>query len=118
MRYPLNSDSLSNLTGLHLEDNALTGTIPPELGDLASLGGPLLERERTERTDSARTGSDPEPHQDRREREPIDGRDPSRDCGQLPELELLNLRNNRLTGEIPAELATREVPLGMGQVSG
>ena len=80
MRYPLNSDSLSNLTGLHLEDNALTGTIPPELGDLASLGGLYLNE------NELSGGIPPE-------------------LGAILSLTRIDVSENQLTGGIPREIA-------------
>ena len=67
------------VTGLILSSNNLTGSIPSELGDLASLRELDLYRNRL-------TGSIPS------------------ELGKLANLERLHLLTNQLTGPIPSEL--------------
>ena len=95
---------LASLRGLYLTDNDLTGSIPPELGQLASLRDLYSRRQRSHGPDSART---------RTARQPA-GPVP---LGQRPDgfrfrpnsdgstaLGILYLSNNGLTGPIPPEL--------------
>ncbi len=69
------------LTTLHLRQNNLTGTLPPELSDLPQLQ--LLDL-----GDNPLTGPIPP------------------ELGSLPQLRVLYLRNNDLTGPIPPELGS------------
>ena len=71
--------NLSNLQRLYLYDNQLTGSIPPELGNLSNL-------ERLYLYDNQLTGSIPP------------------ELGNLSNLERLYLHDNQLTGSIPPEL--------------
>ena len=73
------TDRSGNLTGLHLDFNGLTGSIPPELGDLANLAGLHLDF-------NGLTGSIPP------------------ELGDLANLTELDLSANDLTGSIPPEL--------------
>ena len=70
---------LTNLEALFLDDNRLAGSIPPELGNLMNLEALFL-------SDNQLTGSVPP------------------EMGNLMNLEQLFLNNNRLTGNIPPEL--------------
>ena len=70
---------LASLTEIKLSKNELTGPIPSELGDLASLTEMLLNR-------NALTGGIPS------------------ELGNLASLTEMNLSNNDLTGPIPSEL--------------
>ena len=85
------------VTGLNLRDMGLTGSIPPELGQLTGL-------QRVDLTHNDLTG-------------PIPGR-----LGQLANLKGLRLSNNRLSGEIPAELGNlkslKELGLGRNHLQG
>ena len=67
------------VTELHLWSNQLTGTIPPELGNLSNLEGLAIQ-------DNRLTGEIPA------------------ELGNLSNLQYLELWDNQLTGEIPAEL--------------
>ena len=67
------------VTALHLEDNELSGTIPPELGSLTKLRRLYLYRNEL-------TGPVPP------------------ELGSLASLQSLSLSSNQLTGEIPTEL--------------
>ena len=84
-RAPLNAwhgvgtDASGRVRLLDLYDNGLTGEIPPELGNLASLEYLLLGN-------NGLTGEIPP------------------ELGNLPNLSSLTLNDNRLTGEIPAKL--------------
>ena len=71
--------NLSSLESLYLGDNDLSGPIPPELGNLVNL-------ERLYLFSNALEGSIPP------------------ELGKLPNLTTLNLWNNRLEGSIPPEL--------------
>jgi Leucine-rich repeat (LRR) protein len=71
--------NLTNLIGLYLYDNQLTGSIPAELGNLTNLQWLQLEKNQL-------TGSIPA------------------ELGNLTQLTVLNLYNNQLSGSIPAEL--------------
>ena len=73
------TDVVGRVTELFLNDNGLTGPIPPELGDLASLEGLSL-------SGNALTGPVPA------------------ELGGLANLEWLDLSSNGLTGPIPARL--------------
>ena len=44
---------LANLQFLDFDDNQLNGPMPPELGNLANLGSSLARRKRTERANTA-----------------------------------------------------------------
>ena len=70
---------MSSLERLSLHDNKLTGAIPPELGDLPSLVDFWL-------SDNQLTGTIPA------------------ELGRLPKVEDLGVRNNNLSGPIPPEL--------------
>ncbi len=78
-RIPPELGNLASLENLYLSDNRLTGPIPPQLGDLASL-------ERLDLDDNQLTGSIP------------------LELGNLASLERLDLADNQLTGPIPTEL--------------
>ena len=71
--------NLASLRSLHLGNNQLTGAIPEELGNLASLRSLYLNNNQL-------TGEIPE------------------ELGNLASLVILELDNNQLTGEIPEEL--------------
>ena len=71
---------LAKLQALDLSDNTLTGAVPPELGQLAKL-------QRLDLYDNTLTGAIPP------------------ELGQLAQLQVLRLHNNTLTGAIPPELA-------------
>ena len=71
--------SLTNLTHLYLQNNELTGEIPPEIGNLTHLTGLLLY-------DNQLTGTIPT------------------EIGNLTNLEVLYLSDNQLTGEIPESI--------------
>jgi len=71
--------NLVNLEVLYLYENNLTGSIPPEIGNLANL-------EELELDSNNLTGSIPP------------------EIGSLTNLEWLNLENNDLTGSIPPEI--------------
>ena len=81
--YGVSADTLGNVTRLRLPYNALTGSIPAELGDLDSL-------EYLHLAGNALTGSIPA------------------ELGDLESLTSLYLRHNDLTGSIPAELGDLE----------
>ncbi len=91
------TDRLGSVVGIRLFGNALTGEIPPELGDLSN----LVELELSDNQLSGEIAPE---------------------LGNLTNLENLYLSNNQLSGEIPAELgmlATLKVlSLGQNQLSG
>ncbi len=101
------TDGNGRVTRLNLDDNQLTGDIPPELGDLSNLMWLYLDFNQL-------TGEIPP------------------ELGGLPNLEVLYLRSNQLTGEIPPELGglsnlevlflhinqlTGEIPTELGDLS-
>ena len=71
--------NLTNLERLYLENNQLTGSIPPEIGNLTNQSVLNLENNQL-------TGSIPP------------------EIGNLTSLDYLNLKNNLLTGSIPSEI--------------
>ena len=77
--YGVQTDDQGRVTLLNLVSNALTGEIPPELGNLANLGSLSLG-------DNRLTGEIPP------------------ELGNLANLGSLSLADNRLTGEVPPEL--------------
>ena len=77
--YGVSTDSNDRVLTLSLYNNQLTGTIPPELGDLSELDTLYLDG-------NALTGTIPT------------------QLGQLSSLKLLFLDNNDLTGSIPTQL--------------
>lgn len=79
--YGVTTDSAGRVVGLRLVNNNLTGHIPPELGDLASL----------ENLDLSRNG--------------LAGEIPP-ELGRLANLSELNLYDNQLTGALPPELGS------------
>ena len=85
------------VTELHLQDNELSGTIPPELGSLTNL-------ERLDLGVNQLTGPIPV------------------ELGSLTKLEELGLWGNQLTGQIPSELGSlsklRELWLDVNQLNG
>ena len=74
------ADGSGRVTGLNLQRNALTGTIPSDLAELKHLNSLSLD-------DNSLSGSIPA------------------ELGSLVKLTRLSLNNNRLTGTIPPELA-------------
>jgi len=90
-------DLTSLVTGLQLNDNQLTGSIPPELGNLVSLERLLLN-------DNQLSGSIPP------------------EIGDLASLKQLWLHYNQLSGAIPPELAAlpvvEQMYLGSNQLTG
>ena len=88
---------LASLTRLNLSLNELSGSIPPELGNLASLVELNLSANR------------------------LSGSIPSQ-LGNLTSLTKLNLSTNRLTGSIPPELGSltnlTELDLGFNELTG
>ena len=73
------NDANGRVTGLYLEENGLSGPIPPELGDLPNLRKMNLHENQ------------------------LSGSIPPK-LGNLSNLEWLNLSSNNLTGSIPPEL--------------
>ena len=102
------ADAYGRVTSLRLDANRLSGSIPPELGNLADLQVLDLGNNRL-------SGSIP------------------KELGNLANLQMLRLYNNRLSGEIPPELGnlvnlhtlylnwnkfTGEIPRGWGRITG
>jgi Leucine-rich repeat (LRR) protein len=89
--------NLSNLWDLHLEDNQFTGNIPSSIGDLTQLKHLGLKSNQ------------------------LSGHIPAQ-IGNLIELTWLNLFDNQLTGNIPPELGKLEnlqdIYLGLNQLTG
>ena len=71
--------NLTNLTYLYLHNNQLTGSIPPEIGNLTNLEGLYLDNNQI-------TGSIPP------------------EIGNLTNLKYLKINNNQITGSIPSEI--------------
>ena len=88
---------MTNLGGLYLQDNQLTGPIPPELGSLANLGWLYLDGNQL-------TGSIPP------------------ELGNMTNLRELRLNDNQITGDIPTEFVNLinlgTLGLGGNQLSG
>ena len=76
--------SVENTTELYLLNSGLTGTIPPEIGNLTNLTSLQLSYNQL-------TGSIPP------------------EIGNLVNLELLSIRDNQLTGEIPIEICNLNI---------
>ena len=126
--YGVNTDATGRVVQLHLEDNALTGPIPPELGNLAkltslelwvnSLSGPippklgnLANLEQLGFGGNSLSGLIPPElgnlanlEQLRLDGNALSGPIPP-ELGNLANLEVLRLTFNALTGPIPPELA-------------
>lgn len=81
--YGIQADGAGNITQLSLAENGLSGSIPPEIGALASL-------ERLDLSSNAVTGVLPA------------------EIGNLRKLEALNLSNTELDGPLPAEIGDLE----------
>ena len=99
----VSTDASGRVQGLYLPGNSLTGEIPSELGDLASL-------ESLDLRDNYLTGEVPSELGDLANLEQLwlagnglTGEIPS-ELGDLASLRWLDLRGNVLTGEIPVEL--------------
>ncbi len=86
---PREIGQLSNLEVLDLQYNALTGPIPPEIGNLANLESLRIARGTLALGGPGVAG--------------VTGSIPP-ELGKLTKLKLLDLRANRLTGPIPPEL--------------
>ena len=103
----VDTDSAGRVVGLDLEDNNLTGHVPPELGDLEHLRRLDLAANRLTGEippELANPGQleDLELHTNR-----LSGAIP-RELATLEHLYKLVLHTNELSGEIPPELGTRE----------
>ena len=79
--------NLTNLERLYLENNQLTGSIPPEIGNLTNQSVLNLENNQL-------TGSIPP------------------EIGNLTSLDYLNLKNNQLSGEIPETICDLYIEFG------
>ena len=87
--YGLSADRAGRVTRLSLEENNLTGAIPPELGNLGSLEEVYLDANNL-------TGAIPP------------------ELGRLARLDWLGLSGNNLTGAIPPELGNLASLEGLG----
>ena len=95
--------NLTGLTNLRLSNNKLTGAIPPELGNLANLGWLSLWNNDLSGEIPAELGNLSKLTFLRLEWNDLTGTIPS-ELGNLSKLNLLYLGGNRLAGTIPPEL--------------
>ena len=113
--------NLANLENLDLYNNQLTGTIPPELGNLANLEGLYLYNNQLTGTIPPELGNIANLYSLRLHENQLTGSIPP-ELGSLANLEGLYLYNNQLTGSIPLELGNianlRELSLGHNQLTG
>ncbi len=97
------TNTMGQVTGVELAENALAGPIPSELGNLSSLIGLILRENELTGEIPAELGNLTNLDQLVLRLNRLTGEIPS-ELGNLTELVTLNLGNNQLTGEIPAEL--------------
>ena len=102
------ADSAGRVTRLFLRDNNLTGTIPAELGNLASLWRLILDRNNLTGTIPAELGNLASLRQLSLVSNSLSGAIPP-ELGSLANLSRLYLHNNDLTGELPSELGSLAV---------
>ena len=102
---PAELGSLASLTILWLSGNALSGSIPPELGSLPSLEILWLDSNRLSGTIPPELGSLPGLETLRLSGNALSGPIPA-ELGNLASLSSLELASNRLSGRIPAELGS------------
>lgn len=101
--YGVDTDSAGWVAYLNLADNNLTGEIPPDLGDLASLGHLDLSGNRPKGAIPVEVGELDSLRYLRLSVNDLTGEIPA-EPGTLELLSELDLRANALTGEIPPEL--------------
>ena len=113
--------NLTQLTQLDLEDNELTGPIPPELGDLPQLRRLVLGANELTGTIPPELGGLSQLTMLDLGRNSLSGTIPS-ELGRLPRLDSLLLHRNELTGPIPPELGDlatlRRLLLALNQLTG
>ncbi len=113
--------NLTQLTQLDLEYNELTGPIPPELGDLPQLRRLVLGANELTGTIPPELGGLSQLTMLDLGRNSLSGTIPS-ELGSLPRLDSLLLHRNELTGPIPAELGNlaslRRLLLALNQLTG
>ena len=93
------------VTGLYLNDNQLSGEIPPELGGLSNLEELVLYQNRLSGEIPAKLGSLANLERLELQGNQLSGEIPA-ELGSLANLEWLGLSFNQLSGEIPAELGS------------
>ncbi|MXW09885.1 MAG: hypothetical protein F4X47_01545 [Gammaproteobacteria bacterium] len=113
--------NLTQLTQMDLEDNELTGPIPPELGDLPQLRRLVLGANELTGTIPPELGRLSQLTMLDLGRNSLSGTIPS-ELGRLPRLDSLLLHRNELTGPIPLELGNlaslRRLLLALNQLTG
>ena len=125
------TDEDGRVIALLLHNNRLTGTLPPELGNLADLRWLSLGGNRLTRAIPEELGNLANLQWLSLERNRLSGAIPDA-LGDLPSLEALHIRDNRLDGEIPSGLGrlanlavldlgrnrlTGEIPAGLGRLA-
>ena len=115
------TNSAGFVTELLLPNNNLTGTLPPELGDLPQLRRLVLRANNLSGTLPRELGRLSQLTMLDLSRNSLEGTIPS-DLGSLSRLDSLLLRGNELTGPIPRELGNlgslRRLQLSSNQLSG
>ena len=113
--------NLTHLRQLDLDDNELTGPIPPELGDLPQLRRLILGANELTGTIPPELGRLSQLTMLDLGRNSLRGTIPS-ELGSLPRLDSLLLHRNELTGPIPPELGNlsslRRLLLALNQLTG
>ena len=113
--------NLTHLRELDLDDNELTGPIPPELGDLPQLRRLVLGANELTGTIPPELGGLSQLTMLDLGRNSLRGTIPS-ELGSLPRLDSLLLHRNELTGPIPPELGNlatlRRLLLALNQLTG
>ncbi len=99
----ITTDDQGRITEIYLIGNGLTGTIPPEVGDLAHLEGLYLARNELSGAIPAQLGDLSALQRLMLFDNKLSGLIPAQ-LGFLSDLEQLNLGRNELSGEIPAPL--------------
>ena len=102
-RIPAQLGRLTNLEGLHLGNNLLSGAIPPELGDLSNLETLSLDTNRLNDSIPPDLGDLTNLTNLSLARNELSGAIPP-ELGDLLKLERLSLEDNGLSGSIPAAL--------------
>jgi hypothetical protein len=113
--------NLSNLKSLWLVGNQLSGSIPPQLGNLSDLSGLYLRYNQLSGSIPSELGNLSNLHELYLDYNQLSGSIPP-ELGNLSNLHWLFLDNNRLSGSIPPELGNLSnlfcLNLGSNQLSG
>ena len=109
---PAELGNLASLLGLYLHNNQLMGSIPSQLGNLTSLTGLGLDNNRLTGSIPSQLGNLTSLTVLGLDSNQLTGSIPA-ELGSLASLALLDLNNNQLTGSIPAELGNLASLLGL-----